>query len=167
MYFPRLLLPIAFFAPAAIDFTVLGIVLLLLVGWYWITTEVLHLVLGWGLLWAPVILVLTALFAFAIALWLAPAAMSSRDIIFSIRYVLHGWFLLTPVAYPESLISSHMAWLLKVNPMAPLVTNFRVALTGGSVEPYALIMPLCVMLVLLVGGFFWFVASDAKWIDKI
>jgi lipopolysaccharide transport system permease protein len=167
MYFPRLLVPIAFLAPAMIDFAVLSTVLLLVVGWYWATTGVMHLVLGWGLLWVPIILLLTTLFAISIALWLAPSAMSSRDIIFSIRYVLHAWFLLTPVAYPEGIISGDMAWLPKLNPMAPLVTNFRAGLTGGLVEPQTLIMPLCVTMILVVTGLFYFVASDAKWIDKV
>ncbi len=167
MYFPRLLLPIAFLAPAMIDLAVLSTVLVLVIGWYWATTGVIYFALGWELLWVPVILMLTTLFALSIALWLAPIAMSSRDIIFSIRYIMHAWFLFTPVAYPEGLMSGDLAWLAKLNPMIPLVSGFRAALTGSAVDPQSLIMPLCLTLILLVTGFFFFVANDAKWIDKI
>ena len=65
------------------------------------------------------------------------------------------------------MFSGAIAWLPKVNPMAPLVTEFRNSLTATPVEPVAMIFPGVVSLMVLISGYFFFVANDALTADRI
>ena len=167
VYVPKLILPVAFMAPAIVDFLVLSTFLLLVIGAFWIGSGQLYLVIGVQLMWLPILIAITAMLALAIALWTAPLAATSRDVVFSLRYVLQGWFLLTPVAYPEATITGGLKWLLVANPMAPLVIGFRNALLGQPVDALSLVVPVLCGALLLGTGFLNFVARDARLADRI
>jgi lipopolysaccharide transport system permease protein len=167
IYVPKLILPIAFMAPALVDFLVLSSFLLLVIGAFWVGSGQLYLVFGAQLMWLPVLIAIAAMLALAIAMWTAPLAAMSRDVVFSLRYVLQGWFLLTPVAYPEAAVTGGLKWLLVANPMAPLVIGFRNALLGQPVDAFSLLPPLLCAALLLGTGFLNFVARDARLADRI
>ncbi len=167
IYFPRLILPLAYLAPAVVDFLVLGTITLIVTAGYFLTTGEWYLFLNANTLWVVPIIFMTMAFALGIGLWAAPIAAQSRDIIFTLRYILGAWFLLTPVAYPPGLFTGPMKLLPKLNPMAPIITSFREALTNVPVNGQSLIVPAILISILFLTGFFFFVANDAKMADRI
>lgn len=167
IYFPRLWLPIAYLAPAVVDFLIIGAVLLVVVAVYFFTTGAFWLDVGFEMFWTVPITAMTLLFALGIGLWIAPTAVRSRDILITTRYTLGGWFLLTPVAYPSNFFTGSVAWMPKVNPMAPIVTEFRNAMTAVPVDASALIFPGLVTAVVLISGYIFFMANDAQTADRI
>ena len=56
--------------------------------------------------------------------------------------LLQGWFYLTPIVYPLSLVPERFGKYLALNPLTPLVTLYREALLGGTMPPLGTLMPL-------------------------
>jgi ABC-type polysaccharide/polyol phosphate export permease len=67
--------------------------------------------------------------------------------------LLQGWFYLTPIVYPLSLVPERFGKYLALNPLTPLVNLYREALLGGVMPPFASLVPLVVATVvaLIVG----------------
>ncbi len=72
-----------------------------------------------------------------LGLLLAPANVLFRDTAQIVGLLLQGWFFLTPIVYPASLIPERFRSWLFLNPIATLVTLYRRALLGG--EPARLV----------------------------
>jgi len=58
--------------------------------------------------------------------------------------LLQGWFYLTPIVYPLSLVPEVFADYLGLNPLTVLVGLYREALLGGAMPPLASLTPLVV-----------------------
>jgi lipopolysaccharide transport system permease protein len=58
--------------------------------------------------------------------------------------LLQGWFYLTPIVYPLSLVPEVFAEYLVFNPLTVLVGLYREALLGGAMPPLASLTPLVV-----------------------
>ncbi len=58
--------------------------------------------------------------------------------------LLQGWFYLTPIVYPLTLVPEKFGSYLALNPLTPLVTLYREALLGGAMPPLASLTPLAV-----------------------
>jgi lipopolysaccharide transport system permease protein len=56
--------------------------------------------------------------------------------------LLQGWFFLTPIVYPLTLVPEKFSKYLALNPLTPLVALYREALLGGSMPPLATLTPL-------------------------
>jgi lipopolysaccharide transport system permease protein len=56
--------------------------------------------------------------------------------------LLQGWFYLTPIVYPITLVPDRFAGYLAANPLTPLVALYREALLGGSMPPLSTLTPL-------------------------
>lgn len=65
-----------------------------------------------------------------------------RDTAQIMSMVLQGWFYLTPIVYPLSLVPEKYQWVLQLNPLTNLVTLYREALLGGTLPPVASLAPL-------------------------
>jgi lipopolysaccharide transport system permease protein len=65
--------------------------------------------------------------------------------------------LLSPVAYPSSLVPARWRWLYGLNPMAGIIEGFRWSLTGSGEPPSALLAASSAAVVLVViGGMIYF-----------
>ena len=82
--------------------------------------------------------------------------------------LLQGWFYLTPIVYPLSLVPERFARYLKLNPLTALVTLYREALLGGEIPPLGELAPLVVATVVsLVIGIWVFHRLKPVFADEI
>jgi lipopolysaccharide transport system permease protein len=67
--------------------------------------------------------------------------------------LLQGWFYLTPIVYPLTLVPDRFEKYLALNPLTALVTLYREALLGGTMPPLVTLSPLAAAsaLSLLIG----------------
>ena len=127
VFFPRLLLPFSGVLSTLLDFAIALVVgggLLLVSG----------RLPGVSLLLAPFWLVFLLLFATGVGLLCAALAVAYRDVLHilpvALQFLLYG----SPVGYTISVIPPGWPRLLyKLNPLAPLIEGFRVALLGHGV----------------------------------
>lgn len=78
-----------------------------------------------ALLFLPIPILLTSLFALGVSLLLAPLALFFDDIHHFYQVLLTMWFFLTPVVYFIETIPAEYQFLIRMNPMTWLLELFR------------------------------------------
>jgi lipopolysaccharide transport system permease protein len=126
VYFPRLLVPAAAVAAALVDFAIAFVVFIGLFAYY-------RFVPTWNLLLFLPLVVLTTLFALAVALWTSALNVKYRDVRHAIPFVVQVWMFVSPVIYPSSLMPAKWRWALNINPMTGIIDGCRASLLGQPV----------------------------------
>lgn len=120
IYFPRMIIPMASVASGLVDFLVAFLLLVGLMIYYGVGLTV-------NILMLPVLLIITAMLATGVGMWMSALNVKFRDIRYALPFVVQlGLFasgIITPI--PEK-----WRWLLAVNPVAALIDAFRAATFG-------------------------------------
>lgn len=132
VYFPRLMLPVAYILPALTQYIVLSLVVVWTLVYYYFSTGTLFILFRWNLLLFFVPPLLAGLFAVGIGLWTSVPGSSARDVRFALQYVLNFWYFITPVLYPVEKIPKSWKWLVVFNPMAMLDQMYKNFLLGTT-----------------------------------
>lgn len=108
--------------------------------------------LGWGLLLAPLGVVMLMLFGFALGLLLTPLGALYTDVVAGLNVLVSFWFFVTPVVYP---VPTEWPWrlILYLNPVSPLLVGTRELATRSTLTdavPF-LVVSVLTILGLLVG----------------
>src|SRR4029453_17004849 len=90
---------------------------------------------GLAIVTLPGFILLALLTALGVGLWLAALNAQYRDVRYTISFLVQLWLVVTPVAYPSSLIPERWRAIYGLNPMAGVVEGFRWALLGTSEPP--------------------------------
>jgi len=160
-YFPRLIIPVAAVLAGLVDFALAFVVLLGMMVYYQVFPTV-------ALLFLPLFLLLAVATALAVGLWLSALNVQYRDVRYVIPFLTQFWFFLTPIAYPSSLVPAWLRPFYGLNPMAGVVEGFRWALLGSNSDIGILIwVSVAVVLILLVGGVFYFRRMESTFADVI
>jgi lipopolysaccharide transport system permease protein len=161
VYFPRLCVPVAAVLGSLVDFAIAFTILLLMTAWYGIrpTTAIVTL---------PGFLLLACMTALGVGLWLSALNVRYRDVRYTINFLVQFWLFVTPVAYSSSLVPPRWRGLYGLNPMASVVEGFRWALLGKTKAPGAMLaVSICVSVLILIGGLFYFRKIEAEFADII
>jgi lipopolysaccharide transport system permease protein len=82
------------------------------------------------------------------------------------QLVLTTWMYLTPILYPESLIPQKYQWVVNLNPMAPLIRNYRRILLEGTAPDWkGLAVTMAFALVCFIFGYWWFQRTKKAFAD--
>jgi lipopolysaccharide transport system permease protein len=74
----------------------------------------------------------------------------------------------TPIAYSSSLIPEKWRWLYSMNPMTGVVEGFRLAILGkSSLDLFSLGISAGVVVLLLIGGLYYFKRMESSFADII
>jgi lipopolysaccharide transport system permease protein len=120
------------------------------------------------LLVAPPLLVISALLALAIGLWLGPINVRFRDVKYTLPFMLQIWMYATPIVYPLSIVPAGWKWLYSLNPMVGVVEGFRWAVFGkGDPNVVAIGISLAAIGFLLTGGLIFFKRMERSFADLI
>ncbi len=130
IYFPRLASPIAQVICSTINFLIqLGALAVFFIG-YMLTGTPLKI--GPKMLLIIPIIFQIAVLALGIGLISSCLCAKYRDFRMVISLVLDLWMYATPVIYPVSVTGGWMNALLQLNPLTPLVSNFKWAILGSG-----------------------------------
>lgn len=162
IYFPRLTVPFAAVAAAAVDFVIAcGLLGVMLVA-YGVTPT-------WNLLLLPVVAFGVGLLATGLGTFLAALNVAYRDFKYVVPFMLQLGMFATPTIYsrPTGAEGELIRWLLVVNPMTPLVEAFRACALGGPIPWAGMGVSLVVGLALLVVGCLYFRKVEDRFADII
>jgi lipopolysaccharide transport system permease protein len=151
VYFPRILIPLAPFAVALVDFSAAFAVALV---WLVVASPTLTLAIAW----VPVFLLLALVTAVGVGCWLAALNVRFRDVQVAVPLLVQLWFFCTPIVYPSSIVPEQWRVAYAVNPMVTAVDGFRAALLGSpdlQLQAVAVSASVAVALLLTGVGFFW------------
>jgi lipopolysaccharide transport system permease protein len=121
--FPRLIVPLVAPVAGAIDCLIALAVLVvfaLLMGAH----------VSWMAVFAPLVVLATSVFGYAIALWLAPLNAIYRDVGIALPFAMQVAMYLSPIVYPASLVPEKIRWIFLLNPIAVLVDATRWLVLG-------------------------------------
>lgn len=110
--------------------------------------DLAHLVLG-----LAVALPLQILLTVGLSLLVASAQVFLRDTSQALSLLLNGWFYLTPIVYPASLVPERLRGWTEANPLTALVGWYRYALLGGEVPGGTLVLVGAAVVLVVVGAF--------------
>lgn len=167
VYFPRLVAPLSGITSAFIK-TAIQSTTLMAVYLYFVYQGVnLHFTIEALLL--PLIIILTALFGLGCGLIISALTVKYRDLNNLVSFGIQLWMYATPVIYPVSIVSSpRVEFLLKLNPLQGIFTDFRYMITGmGEMDWQGLFYSSIVTIAILFLGIIVFNRQERTFMDTI
>ena len=160
VYFPRLIVPAAAMLAGLVDFVLAFALLCLLMLYYRValTTHVLFL---------PVLVLLTALFALGVGTWMSALNVKYRDVRFALPFVIQLWLFVSSVILPSSSVPEKWRWLLMLNPMSAIIEGYRSALFGLPFDWPALGIASVLTILVVIYAFYSFGRVERSFADII
>jgi len=161
VYFPPLILPISKTLSGLVDLLISFGLLVLVLAWY-------RVVPGWQILLLPLFVAGAMITAFAVGLWLTALNVRYRDIGLLVPFLVQVWMYASPVAYSTSLVPPRLLWIYSLNPIVGITEGFRWALLGRAPpDPGPMLVSFLIVLLLLVGGLWYFRRTERDFADII
>jgi len=160
VYFPRLIMPISGIVSPLVDFAIAFIILLLMMGYYGFLPTIAIILL-------PFFTLLAIMTSLAVGLWLSALNVKYRDFQYTIPFLIQVWLFASPVVYPSSLLPEQFRLLYGLNPMAGVIEGFRWALLGTEPPQAMILLSVGVVILLLVGGLFYFKRMEQYFADMV
>ena len=151
VYFPREVLPISVVLSNLVNFLLALIVLFAMLFVFRMSLT------PWALL-LPAIIFIQVLFTLGLAFILSTLNVFYRDTGIIMEAVMLAWFFLTPIFYRiEDLVPQYARLMYWVNPMASLISSYRIILYYGAPPAFDfLLRTLITALVFLILGYLFF-----------
>jgi len=124
--------------------------------------------LHWTLIFLPVVVLPLMIFTMGICWILSSLGVFLRDIGNVVQVVVQLLFFATPVTYPLSRLPPIAAKLMLINPLAPMVINFRRVVTEGILPDwFSYSTSLLVAFLTAAVGYWWFMKIKRAFADVI
>jgi lipopolysaccharide transport system permease protein len=160
VYFPRMIIPAAAVGAGLVDLAISFLILIPLMIYYKIG-------ITWNVLMFPVVVVLTALLALAVGMWLSALNVKYRDVRFALPFIVQLWMFVSPVIYPTSFLPPRFRWILSLNPLTGVIEGYRSALLGRFFNWSALAISVVITLAVLVYSSYAFRRMEKEFADII
>jgi lipopolysaccharide transport system permease protein len=161
VYFPRLIIPLSAVLASLLDFAIGFVLMIFFLLCYRIVPTAAIVAL-------PVMVCVAIAVALGVGLWLASLNVKYRDVRYTLGFLVQFWFLATPIAYPTSVVPERWRVWYGLNPMVGVVEGFRWALSGIGDAPVLLVaVSLCISVVLLISGLYYFRRTEDAFADFI
>jgi lipopolysaccharide transport system permease protein len=173
VYFPRAIMPLSVVISNLIRFAVQMILFLLMMIWFgWIKAnpdQPIHFT-SYILLF-PFIVLLMAFLGLGLGMIVSAMTTRYRDlqflVVFGVQLLMYG----TVVIYPLSSVEArfrHHSWLVKYNPMTPLIETFRLGFLGQGTFSWGLLgYAAGITVFILLFGFLIFNKVERSFVDTI
>lgn len=167
VYFPRLIMPLASIISTLIKFGI-QISLFLVVYVYMILAKGYEPVVGWGLLYIPLSLMLCAGIGFGFGIIVSSITTKYRDLNQLVGFGMNLLMYATPVIYAFGTVSPELKVWLDLNPLVAPVESFKYAFFGtGSFTVYGLMYSFSVMCILVFVGLVMFNRAERNFMDIV
>jgi ABC-2 type transport system permease protein len=109
----------------------------------------------------PLPILLTAMFALGVALFLSRVAAYFADVLEMYQILLTVWMYFTPIIYPKEIVPERLKWLLDLNPMYHLIEVFRAPMHVGLVAGLRTMAIAAIVSILTLLFGWWFFSRKA------
>jgi lipopolysaccharide transport system permease protein len=166
VYFPRLIMPLSIVFSNLLKLGIQLILIVVILTYYLITTDLVSLTPA--ILLLPVIVLVIAVQALGVGLFVAAISTKYRDISMLIGYVLQLGLFVAPVVYPLSSINGKFRLLVSVNPMSFPLELFRYSLFGtGTFSSQGILYMIVSTLIILLIGLYAFNKGEKTFVDTV
>jgi len=121
-----------------------------------------------SMLFLPVSILLLTGFTLGFGLFISSLAVFFPDVGEMYQVLLTGWMYLTPIIYPESLISAQLLPIYKINPMYWMVKMFRLPIFDGRLPTLPEVLPaIAWSLGMLIVGWLFFTSRSEEYAYRV
>lgn len=160
VYFPRLVRPVSGVLAPLVDFAIAFTILIGMMIYYgYIPTA--------NIIWLPTLIVLAVMTALGVGLWLSAINVQYRDVQYTVPFLVQIWLFASPVVYSSTLLPEKYRILYGLNPMAGVIEGFRWALLGTNPPSSMILVSVCIVLITLVSGAFYFRRIEKNFADVV
>jgi ABC-type polysaccharide/polyol phosphate export permease len=162
VYFPREIFPFSAVIVCFVDFAIASLVLIPIMIYYQIAP-------GPSILALPLVMAVHLAFTAGASLLLSMSNLFYRDVKYIFEIVLTVWMFATSVLYPVELIGGKLGWVMRMNPMTPIVDGYRQVLFYGTwpTSSPAFLAAAAVSVVTLFIGWLAFHRAEFKFAESI
>jgi ABC-2 type transport system permease protein len=133
VYLPKYIFPIAKTISALVNFLFSLVALTIVAAFTGISP---HL----ALFSAPLLFILLFVFVLGLSMVFSTYAVFFRDLIHFHGILMLMWMYLTPIFYPEKLLSDRVPWLVNANPLYYYIRFFRLIVLDGKFPSQELLL---------------------------
>ncbi len=166
VYFPRLVMPISTVIYSALNFvvvfvcTVIAMIVYFCKGvWFEIDSSIFII---------PLLVLQTAILSLGVGIIISALTTKYRDLQILVTFGVDLWMYMTPVVYTLDSMPESYRKIIMLNPMSPIVVNFRHALLGtGDIELFYWGISAILTLVILFIGVLLFNHVEKTFMDTV
>ncbi len=166
VYFPRLTMPISTVIYSSISFFIqfiifIGFLIYFIASGESVSPNIYMLLL-------PVLLLHMAAMGMGFGIIVSSLTTKYRDLSVLVGFGVQLWMYITPIVYPVSSLSENAKSLIMLNPMAPVVNNFKYAFLGcGQMEWGYWGLSAIITVIVLVIGIVLFNKVEKNFMDTV
>lgn len=165
IYFPRLTVPISQTISSLINFLIQFVALIIIFTFYVIKGDVSF---SARMLLTPIFIVQTGLISLSLGLISSSLCAKYRDFVYIMPLAVQLWMYVTPVVYSMNTAGGLMYKILLINPMTPVMHNFKWALLGaGEFMLGSWLVSIAVTVVLFLAGALLFSKVEKTFVDTV
>ncbi len=166
VYFPRITVPLATVIFSFANFLVVFVMSVATNVFYMYSGESVRIT--GSLLLVPVLVLQTALLGLGFGIIISSFTTKYRDLKVLISFGIQLWMYATPVVYSSSQFSSGLRNLIMLNPVSPIICNFRYVMLGcGQLETVYWGISAVVTAVILALGIILFNRVEKTFMDTV
>jgi len=167
VYFPRLVIPISIVISNLIKLGV-QLIVFALVFIYKINFEGLSFSFHSTLFFLPVLILIMAILGLGLGIVFSALTTKYRDFSFLLAFGIQLLMYATPIIYPLSYTSGQLNRWISLNPLTPLIENFKFALFGiGHFDYVGLLYAACISVIILFVGIIFFNRVEKNFMDTV
>jgi len=166
VWFPRLTVPVAAMVNNLVTFIIQFVLFL---GFYlWFFTQGAAVSPTAAIVAVPLLMFQLAAIGLGCGIIVSSLTTRYRDLAHLVTFGVQLWMYATPIVYPSSQIPQNWRWIVTVNPMAPVIEQFRHAFLGTpAADPKAMLASVVATLILLVAGIVLFSRVEKNFVDTV
>ncbi len=166
VYFHRMVIPISIAISNLITFGIQIAIFLVAFAFYYLTGTKLHMT-SW-VLFTPLFLFMLAGFGLGGGIIVSALTTRYRDLANLVGFGVQLGMYATPVIYPMSAMPHRYEWIIRLNPLTPVMEGFRAAFLGaGQVDFSHLGTSIVVMFGLIAIGMMLFTHVERTFMDTV
>lgn len=171
VYFPRLIMPLSIVVSSLIKFGVQMLLFILFVGYYFFFDQSAHFQPNWAITLFPLIVILMAFLGLGLGMIISAMTTKYRDLAFlvgfGVQLLMYATTVIIPLSEAEKKYPAY-SWLIKYNPMTPIIETFRYGFLGkGSFSWIDIGYSTGITLILLLIGIITFNKVEKNFVDTV
>ena len=160
IYYPKLASPLASALAPLADLAISLLVLVVLLVVYGVRP-------GPPVLLLPVGLVALVAVSLSFSIWLSALNVRYRDVRYMVTFGMQLWLFLSPVAYPNGLVSEDWNWVYALNPMVGVLALLRWILLDDAAPELSMLPSVLTAVLVMVSGVAYFQRTERRFADVI
>jgi len=162
IYFPRIIIPASSIIVSLLDLIISFAVFTIIMIYKGFTPSV-------NMVFLPLLIALTALFAYSVGIFFAALNVKYRDIKYVVPFIVQFGLYISPVGFSATAIPEKWSMLYSLNPMVGIINSFRWAIIGHDyrIDFIPLTVSMIVTLLLLGMAIWYFRRTERTFADVI